>query len=126
MIRYSGLGEIFIIKRFPELADKVKAETDGYDEFLPHVVFGNIFGSLTASLLRQDGFLKNDILGRIFDMYEEMSEHGDIETKNLVQTTPLEPLWDDRTTYANALKLMGEHTKRLWESIGTYIAVPQK
>lgn len=41
MIRYNDLNEQFITDRFPELAELVSIETEGYDEFLPHVVFGN-------------------------------------------------------------------------------------
>ena len=93
-------------------------------EFLPHVIFGNVFNQLTVSLLKRDDYLTNKTLNRIFYMYEEMSSKGDDETQNLVQVTLLEYLWDERTTYDRALELIGDHTRELWNNIYAYISIP--
>lgn len=124
MIEYNSLNEKFITDRFPELAELVSIETDGYDEFLPHVVFGNVFNGLAVSFLKLDGYRQSDTLKRIFDMYEELSSQGDEETKDLVQVTLLEYLWDEKITYERAKELMGESTEKLWEQID-YLNVPQ-
>ena len=123
MIEYSELDAQFIINRFPELKEQVEKEC-GSGEFLPHVVFGNIFDPLTVSLLKQDDHAENKTLRRIFDMYEELSSEGDEETQNLVQVTLLEYLWDEKTTYNRALELIGERTKELWNYIYSYLIVP--
>ena len=113
----------FIIKRFPELNEQVE-EMSVSGEFLPHVIFGNVFNQLTVSLLKRDDYLTNKTLNRIFDMYEELSSKGDDETQNLVQVTLLEYLWDERTTYDRALELIGDHTRELWNNIYAYISIP--
>ncbi|MCR5478321.1 MAG: hypothetical protein K6F27_00490 [Ruminococcus sp.] len=124
MIEYSDLNAEFIIKRFPELKEQVEQEMSGSGEFLPHVIFGNVFNQLTVSLLKRDDYLTNKTLNRIFDMYEELSSKGDDETQNLVQVTLLEYLWDERTTYDRALELIGDHTRELWNYIYAYISIP--
>ncbi|MCR5542454.1 MAG: hypothetical protein K6F71_16740 [Ruminococcus sp.] len=124
MIRYNDLNEKFITDRFPELAELVSIETEGYDEFLPHVVFGNVFNGLAVSFLKLDSYKQSDTLKRIFDMYEELALHGDEETKNLVQVTLLEYLWDEKITYERAKEFMGENTKKLWAQI-EYLSAPK-
>lgn len=46
MIAYAELGAETITDRFPELKEQTEAETDD-GEFLPHVVFWNVFNRLT-------------------------------------------------------------------------------
>ena len=124
MIEYSSLNEEFIIKRFPELKEQVKEEMSELGEFLPHVIFGDVFNQLTVSLLKQDDYLTNKTISRIFDMYEDLSSNGDDEAQNLVQVTLLEYLWDEKITYNRALELIGEHTKELWNYIYNYLYIP--
>ena len=78
---------------------------------MPNVVFGKVFNPLAVSLLKQDTYLINDTLLRIFDMYEELSEHGDDRTKDLLRGTLLQYLWGDKTTFDRASEMIGEHTK---------------
>ena len=124
MIQYSDLNKEFITDRFPELKEQVEEEIEYLNEFLPHVIFGNVFNPLTVTLLKQDDYSNNIILNRIFNMHEELSSNGDFETQNLVQVTLLEYLWDENTTYNRALELLGEHTKKLWNCIENYLSVP--
>ena len=124
MIKYQSLDAGFIVDRFPEAAEQVKQETRGYDEFLPHVVFGNVFNRLTVSLLERDGYSADGTLHRIFEMYEEMAAGGDDETRNLVQVTLLECLWDEKITFERAAGLLGERTKELWKDISSYLSAP--
>ena len=60
MIEYSTFNAEFIIKRFPELKESVVKEMEGLDEFLPHVIFGNVFNPLTTDLLKQDDYFYNN------------------------------------------------------------------
>ena len=123
MIRYNDLNEQFITDRFPELAELVSIETEGFDEFLPHVVFANVFNGLAVSFLKLESYRQSDTLKRIFDMYEELASQGDEETKNLVQVTLLEYLWDESITYERAKEFMGESTQELWAQID-YLKAP--
>lgn len=124
MIEYVSLNKEFIIERFPELKEQVEEEMNGFDEFLPHVILGNVFNQLTVTLLKRDDYLSNKTLIRIFDMYEELSSSGDFETQNLVQVTLLEYLWDEKITYTRALELIGVNTKKLWNYIYDYLLIP--
>lgn len=124
MIVYTDLDADFITTRFPETTQLVEEELRSLGEFLPHVIFGNIFNKLAASLLKQDDYATDATLRRIFDMYEELSANGDEETQALVQVTLLECLWDEKITCERALVSMGEHTKALWDCIGGYLRAP--
>ena len=123
MIRYTDLNEKFITDRFPELAELVSIETEGFDEFLPHVVFANVFNGLAVSFLKLDSYKQSDTLKRIFDMYEELASQGDEDTRDLVQVTLLEYLWDESITYERAKEFMGESTQELWAQID-YLKAP--
>ena len=98
IIEYKELNPDFIINRFPELKDQVLEEIEGFDEFLPHVVFGNIFNPLTVKLLKQNDYKLNNQLRRIFDMYDYFATYGDDDTVNLLEVTLLEYLWDEKIT----------------------------
>lgn len=124
MIEYSSLNEDFIIKKFPELKQQVLEEMDGFNEFLPHVIFGNVFNQLLVNLLKQHDYLNSNLIERIFTLYEELSEYGDEETKNLVQVTLLEYLWDEKVTFDRAYSLIGNHTRKLWDNIYLYLYKP--
>lgn len=124
MIEYASLNENYILQWFPELEKQVTEETEWLGEFLPHAVFGAVLNPLAVKLLLQDDYKTNTVLKRIFEMYEEMSSNGDLETQNLVQVTLLEPLWDDRTTFLRAAELIGEQTRAAWKDIASYIAAP--
>ena len=126
MIEYSTLNEDFIIRRFPKLKKQVEEEMEGLDEFLPHAVFGNVFNPFVVKLLKQDDYKTNSTLKRIFEMYENLSSNGDFETKNLVQVTLLEYLWDEKITYERSMELMGEKTRVTWDNIYSYISVPKE
>lgn len=123
MIRYTDLNEKFITDRFPELTELVSIETEGFDEFLPHVVFANVFNGLAVSFLKLESYRQSDTLKRIFDMYEELASQGDEDTRDLVQVTLLEYLWDESITYERAKEFMGESTQELWAQID-YLKAP--
>lgn len=113
IIEYKELNPDFIINRFPELKNQVLEEIEGFDEFLPHVVFGNIFNPLTVKLLKQYDYKLNNQLRRIFDMYDYFATYGDDDTVNLLEVTLLEYLWDEKITYERSQQMMGEKTKEI-------------
>lgn len=125
-INYNSLDCDFLCGRFPEIADDIKAENEWLGENLPHCLFGNILNPLVIGLLKQDGYKSDNLLERIFAMYEDFAECGDTETKNLLQVTLLEYLWDEYITYSRALELMGRHTKDINKNIADYLSVPRE
>ncbi len=124
-INYNSLDCDFLCSRFPELKDSIVAENEWLGENLPHCLFGNILNPLVAGLLKQDDYKTNSLLERVFHMYEEFAEYGDTETKNLLQVTLLEYLWDEYITYSRSLELMGERTKTINNNIIGYLYIPK-
>ncbi len=126
-INYNSLDCDFLCLRFPELKDSVTTENNKWlGENLPHCLFGNILNPLTVGLLKQDDYETNSMLERIFRMYEELAEYGDTETKNLLQVTLLEYLWDEYIVYSRALKLMGKYTREINKDISGYLSFPEE
>lgn len=123
-IKYNSLDCDFLCGRFPELKEKICTENEWLGENLPHCLFGNILNPLVAGLLKQDDYKTNPLLKRIFIMYENFAEYGDTETKNLLQVTLLEYLWDEYITYSHALELMGKYTRIINKNIN-YLTVPE-
>lgn len=124
MIKYSNLDENYISAYFPELKEQLISQKDDYSEFLPHIIFANIFARSVADLLMQEDRSKDDFIHRAFEMYEDLAANGDTEVKNLVQVSLLEYLWDEKTTYEKTKKLMGEHTREIWSNIVGNLSEP--
>ena len=87
------------------------------------MVFANVFNGLAVSFLKLESYRQSDTLKRIFDMYEELASQGDEDTRDLVQVTLLEYLWDESITYERAKEFMGESTQELWAQID-YLKAP--
>nr|MDE6835057.1 hypothetical protein [Ruminococcus sp.] len=116
----------FLCRRFPELREKIIAENNWSGENLPHCLFGNIINPLVTELLKQEDYKNNNLLERIFRMYEDLAEYGDTETKNLLQVTLLEYLWDEYIIYSRASELMGKNTRIINRYISDYLNIPKK
>ncbi|MBO5105216.1 MAG: hypothetical protein J6B74_09200 [Ruminococcus sp.] len=125
-IKYNSLDCDFLCSEFPELKNLITAENEWLGENLPHCLFGNVLNPIVVRLLKKDDYKTNSLLERIFGMYEKFAEYGDTETKNLLQVTLLEYLWDEHITYSRALQLMGERTKEINKNIADYLYVPKK
>lgn len=124
MIKYENLNSKFLARLFPEFEEEIYKEAEGLDEFLPHCIFGFVLNNKVVELLKREDYLQNELLHRIFRMYEDFAVFGDEETQNLLQVTLLEYLWDEKVTYERALELMGDGTKEIWEYIHRYINIP--
>ena len=53
MIEYDNLNEQYILNIFPELKRQIDEEMQGFDRFLPHVIFGNILNPIVVNLLKK-------------------------------------------------------------------------
>ena len=87
MIKYEELNVEFLFSIFPEFEEEIRSEVEGIGEFLPHCVFGNVLNSKVVEFLKREDYLENQMLHRIFRMYEEFAVAGDEETQNLLQVT---------------------------------------
>lgn len=108
----------------PEFEEEIRGEVEELGEFLGHCIFGNVLNSKVVELLKREDYLENEVLHRIFRMYEDFAVTGDEETQNLLQVTLLEYLWDEKITYERALEIMGVETKAIWDCIQKYILIP--
>lgn len=126
MIKYHELNSQFFSQCFPEFIEEIYKEEEFLGQFLPHCIFGDVLNEKVVELLKKEGYTQNQLLQRIFMMYEDFAVHGDEEIKNLLQVTLLEYLWDEKVTYDRALELMGDGTREIWEYIYRYIRIPQK
>ncbi|MBO5571115.1 MAG: hypothetical protein J5926_00150 [Ruminococcus sp.] len=124
MIKYNELDGKYITDIFPEAEQQINDELDGLNEFLPHIIFGNVLNPIVIHLLKRDDYSENKQLLQVFDMYEDFAS-GDTETQNLLQVTLLEILWDEAITYERAMELMGEKTKEIWDYIYGYLYIPR-
>lgn len=124
MIKYEELNINFLISLFPEFEEEIRSEVEGLGEFLPHCVFGNVLNPKVVEFLKKEDYLENEVLHRIFRMYEDFAVAGDEETLNLLQVTLLEYLWDEKITYERSIELMGASTKAIWDCIQKYIFIP--
>lgn len=125
-IHYSDLNASFLCEAFPELESEIRKIDSGLGEQLPHCLLGDLFNPLMVRLLKSPE--QEDVLlaRRIFDFYERLAEYGDEETRNLLQVTLLEYLWDDYEVYSRAVEMMGEKTRLINQGIGSYLRKPIK
>ena len=107
MVKYNELDGKYITDIFPEAEQQINDELDGLNEFLPHIIFGNVLNPIVIQLLKRDDYSENKQLLQVFDMYEDFASSGDTETQNLLQVT------------------MGEKTKEIWDYIYSYLYIPR-
>ena len=126
MIKYKELNIDYLISIVPEYEEEIHDEVDSVGEFLAHCVFGDVLNPKVVDFLKKDDYLENELLHRIFKMYEDFAVAGDEETQNLLQVTLLEYLWDEKITYERAPDIMGTGTKAIWDCIQEYLFIPIK
>jgi hypothetical protein len=123
-MNYDNMKEILIAK-FPQLKEKCTGWPEHFDyisESGPHVVYGDLLNSYVADLLRENKDIET--IKKVFDFYEEMAICEDNRVRNVLQVTLLEYLWDEKTTYENALKYMGNETAKINKEIW-YLTIPK-
>ena len=125
MVKYNELDGKYITDIFSEAEQQINDESDGLNDFLPHIIFGNVLNPIVIRLLKRDDYPENKKLLQVFDMYEDFASSGDTETQNLLQVTLLEILWNEAITYERAMELMGEKTKEIWDDIYSYLYIPR-
>ena len=122
-MEYKELNDV-LRKRFPSLKTIIDAEMDTFECYIPgpHVLYGNVLNPYISGLLRMPN--KSDEISNVFLFYEELAQSDDSEVRNLLQATLLEYLWDEHIIFCRAIKHMLPETKKINESIGTYLKKP--
>ena len=73
MVKYNELDGKYITDIFPEAEQQINYELDGLNEFLPHIIFGNVLNPIVIQLLKRDDYSENKQLLQVFDMYEDFA-----------------------------------------------------
>ena len=97
-----------MIQYFPELDEDINAYLADFHEIYLHLIFGDIFNPYLLNLLDdpQANLIK---LTKASELIEYMSK-SDISIQEVVVTTVLERLSDDREKFTLFSKIAGEHT----------------
>ncbi|MEW9674486.1 hypothetical protein [Ammoniphilus sp. 3BR4] len=89
----------------------------------PHIAFGDIFNPFLISLLQKPQELTKDdekLLSKIFNFLENMALSEDVKIQEVVSVTVMARIGDDLSILKNALKYMGNETKKLSKEIEEY------
>lgn len=135
-LSYSDMTAELLLSRFPELQERVTAAYDLRE--LPTCLFESVLAPVLRAYFNEHDFtgvktarqrkseLKNaePLILRIFEFYEELAVSNDEEVQNLLQVSLLEPLYDNKRSYAGALLFMGDKTRVLFESCAEYLSIP--
>jgi hypothetical protein len=125
-MNYNNMKGI-LLSEFPELINKCIEYSDSWDflgEEGSHTVYGDLINKYVVNLLKENKDLK--AIKKIFDFYERMAICEDEKVRNVLEVTLLEYLWDEKTTYDNALKYMGEETAKIFKGLNRYLRIPTK
>ncbi|WP_391557912.1 hypothetical protein [Robertmurraya sp.] len=90
---------------------------------LPHIAFGDILNPFLISLLQKPQELTKDdekLLSKIFNFLENMALSEDVKIQEVVSVTVMARIGDDISILKNALKYMGNETKKLSRKIEEY------
>ena len=110
--------------RFPILFQSESFEKNELEIYSPgpHIVYGETIVPYVKNLLRDE---KNPVeLHQVFSFFEDIAQSEDEETRNLLQVTILESLWDEKEIYEKSQNYMFPATKQINNLIGTYLRIP--
>ena len=79
MVKYNELDGKYITDIFPEAEQQINDELDGLNEFLPHIIFGNVLNPIVIRLLKRDDYSNSKQLLQVFDMYEDFAATAEKE-----------------------------------------------
>lgn len=97
-----------MLEAIPEVMPLYKEELSWWDEILPHIVFGDVLNRYVINLLIVNKEIS--IIKRIFNFYEEMALSSDLYIRQILTTTVLERLGDEKKILNTAKKYMGLQT----------------
>lgn len=104
-----------LIQYFPKLKEDIEDHLEDFHEIYLHLIFGDIFNPYLLNLLDdpQDNRLE---LIKASELIEYMSKL-DISIQEVVVTTVLERLLDDREKFTLFSEIAGEQTRQFIEDL---------
>lgn len=97
-----------MLEAIPEVFPIYNKEMEWWGEALPHIVFGDVLNQYAIKLLKSSKEIS--IIKRIFDFYEKMASCDDLYVKQILTTTVLERLGDEKKVLNRAKEYMGTQT----------------
>ncbi len=94
-----------MLEAIPEVLPMFKEELGWWDEVLPHIVFGDVLNPYVIQLLRTNK--ETSTIKHIFDFYERMATCDDLYVKQILTTTVLEGLGDEKAIINRAREYLG-------------------
>jgi len=123
-MRYCQLTSGYLVDVFPEFVKETAAQMTFLEEELPHCLYPAVLIPFLKGYFKAPDQKNDGLVERIFDFFEDLAANGDIETKNLLQVSLLEPLWDYKESYSGAVGFMRTGTKAIFDSISVYLNKP--
>lgn len=107
---YDELNDKLILA-VPEIRKKYEEECEWWEDEKPgpHIVFGDILTPFIISVIKSRN-QETEILDRIFNFLEQMSNHEDIHIQEVVAVSVIEYFVDDPNLMEEARKYMGPTT----------------
>ena len=106
-----------LIEFIPELENEYRKEIEYFDGKFPgnHIIFGNIVNPFLLNLLEEE---KNkNLIKRFFTFFEKMADCQDENVQEVLVTTVLERLGDEKKKLNIAIEYMGQKTIKLSKKI---------
>lgn len=116
MIRYDNLSKI-LMESFPKIERLYLQEKDWYEDMLdlPHIFYGDLLTPFMLLLLEDDN--NSEDISEIFLFLEKLAKSDDSQIREVVQTSVLERIGDDKEILKTSYKYMGEATRKLSDEI---------
>lgn len=122
---YNQLTSDYLCTLFPEFKKSIEEKMQFYETELPHCLYADILNPFLKDYFMNPCMKKEEIVNRIFDLYEDIAKNGDFESKNLLEVSLLEPLYDTKQSYLGAIMFMKNETKKLFNNLSSYLKIPK-
>lgn len=111
MLFYNELTSKYMLGLFSEFEKEISKQMVSLEEELPHCIYANVLNPFLRNYFRFPNKAHEPLVRRIFAFFDDLAQNGDEESRNLLQVSLLEPLYDCKESYYGALKLMTNETR---------------
>lgn len=108
-----GFVKKFVVL-YPQYEDALSVHMTHYNELLPDTFIEEIIGGYMLEMLRQR---KNAQLKKLFDLFSETYENGDVQVRSAVTVTLFRSLIKDENLNELAISYMNDGLKRSWNQM---------
>ncbi|WP_458453011.1 DUF7674 family protein [Methanobrevibacter sp.] len=121
---YDQLTSDYLCNLFPEFEKIIKDKQEYYDCELPHCLYSEVLTPFLKEFFKTQHSENEILVKRIFEFYENLAMNGDFESKNLLEVSLLEVLYENKMLYEGALKYMQNETRTIFKGLEAYLRIP--